>query len=187
MDTDDDRRLTKLPFTGAFKTQFNVDKILWSPVTFPDEAATENIPTSPRRRHQSDVQEIRPPLEIQRGAPWQIYIERFEQSLGADVAVAQLRLKEPLNTNIGDKESHSGKLYAIRKFEKPVSQGVVNVVRHLRHENFVNVFQIFLDGSTCYIVSDLDEISLYDFCKPKFGLSEIQMAAIISQVTSSVT
>ena len=186
MDTEDDRRLTKLPFTGAFKAQFNVDETLWSTATYPDETTTDKIPTPPRRRHQSDSQGIRPsrvvPVEVRRGNPWQIYIDRFEQNLGTDVDVGQLRLKEPENLNIGDEEGHSAKLYAIRKFETSDARGVVNVVRRLQHENFINVSQIFLDGSTCYTVSNLDEISLHDFCKPKFDLSEIQMAAIISQV-----
>jgi hypothetical protein len=123
------------------------------------------------------------PVEVQRGVPWHAYIERFSQILGEEVIVSQLK---PENKYTGGGEKHMAQLYAIRKFEASDIHETVNILRRLQHENFIDLCRVFLDGSTCYTVSALDEISLYDFCKPKFNLTETQMAAIISQVIFSI-
>jgi hypothetical protein len=187
MDHRDNRRHTRLPFTGAFKAQFNNDSKLWQIATYPDEAAThkEQLPRANNRRPESHEQSTSQTSSVQilKGHLRQLYIERFKQSLGEDVIVSQL--KPMRRDHQGDEidNDHQTQLYAIRRIEIPTVDEVVKVLPRIHHENFVIIYQLFRDDSICYTVTDLDEISLYDFCKPKFEVTEVQMAAILSQVS----
>ncbi|KIW86661.1 uncharacterized protein Z519_12716 [Cladophialophora bantiana CBS 173.52] len=174
-------RRTQLPFGGVFKAQFNIDDTLSNEEADLNKATSDIKPSQHEiyRPSSSDgIQRLREnPIRVQEGSPWHIYKKRYDLTLGENVLVSQLRTTEP-NLN--------RRLYAIRSFDAPDARRKVQILQKVRHESFINISHVFLEGPTCYTISELDEISLFEFCKPKFNLTETQLAAIIYQLLQGI-
>ena len=181
-----ERRHTKLPFSGGFKTQFDShkdvlgDKFGLNPSPREDENLSlgERFPLPTSEGIQGTEGHN---LQVKEGHPWHVYEKRFNLILGGEVFVSQMVTSESTETKRNEGRDEI-RLYAVRSFHAPNVQGKVKLLQKIRHQNFISIHQVFFKEQTCYTVSDLDEISLDHFSGPKYNLTEMQVAAITFQV-----
>jgi hypothetical protein len=164
------KRHTILPFNGTFQTQFQAEK------------AAGIV----RDTREDPMQLAKVPLLVGRTNPWEFFTKRFSLQLGGHTEVGQ-RLTAISESKESDRSNHNSEgMFAIRKFDLHNAHKL-GLLESIRHERFIDITDIFVDGQICFLTTALDEISLMDLTGPKFNLDELQLAAIAYQVSKLST
>jgi hypothetical protein len=122
-------------------------------------------------------QEIRSPeeplldsLPLRRASPWEYYTKAYRRELGGSVVVA---CKNPATFE----------LFAVKCIAGSEVNDKAQVLRQVRHENFLTCYEIFGLDDAIFTVSECMAISLTDLNGSAIPPNEIQIATIIHQVS----
>jgi len=122
-------------------------------------------------------QEIRSPeeplldsLPLRRASPWEYYTKAYRRELGGSVVVV---CKNPATFE----------LFAVKCIAGSEVNDKAQVLRQVRHENFLTCYEIFGLDDAIFTVSECMAISLTDLNGSAIPPNEIQIATIIHQVS----
>jgi hypothetical protein len=111
-------------------------------------------------------------LPLRRASPWEFYTKAYRRELGASVVVA---CKNPATFE----------LFAVKCIAGSEVNEQAQILRQVRHENFLTCYEIFVCDDTIFTVSEYMAISLADLNGSAIPPNEVQIATIIHQVSYS--
>ncbi|KUL81522.1 hypothetical protein ZTR_10338 [Talaromyces verruculosus] len=109
-------------------------------------------------------------VRLRKGSPWGIYRKRYEIELAGWNAVCQT---QPPTT----------RLFGVRRLGGPDVKEQAQLLRQLHHENLLEIYEIFVGIDAYYTVSEDVEISLEEIVAAPILPNEIELAAIVCQVS----
>jgi hypothetical protein len=109
-------------------------------------------------------------LPLRRASPWGYYTKTYRRELGGSVIVA---CKNPTTFE----------LFAVKCIAGSEVNNTAQMLRQVRHENFLACYEIFLFDDAIFTVSECMAISLTDLNGSAIPPNEIQIATIIHQVS----
>jgi hypothetical protein len=113
-------------------------------------------------------------LEIKHESPWKRYEKVYDRELGGPVTVAA-QIAHPCN------------LVVIRKFSEPSAEKALYMFRQIQHDNFIAALRVFMTEKTFYIVLEHLPLCLDQIVASPAYPNELQLAAMVGQVSSRST
>lgn len=109
-------------------------------------------------------------IKLRKGSPWENYCKRYEVELAGWNAVCQT---QPATT----------RLFGVRLLRGPDVKEQVEMLCRLHHENILETYEIFVGADFYYTVSENVEISLDEIVAAPLLPNDIELAAIVYQVS----
>ena len=109
-------------------------------------------------------------IPLRRGSPWDYYAKAYRRELGGSVIVAY-------------KKPTTFELFAVKGMVGSDINHRAQVIRQVRHDNFLKCYEIYALDEAIYTVSECMAISLTDLNSSAIPPNEIQIATILHQVS----
>jgi len=113
-------------------------------------------------------------LLLKRSSPWDSYSKDYRRELGSSVVIVY-------------KRPTTRQLFAMKNVTGPEINHKIQVLRQVRHENFVLAYEVFLYNNMISIVFEYMAVSLVNINSSARGRpNELQVATIVHQVSCNL-
>jgi len=110
-------------------------------------------------------------LEVKRESPWKSYEKSYDRQLGGSVTIATRRVP-------------SSDLVMVRQFPESSAEKTLYMFQRIQQENFIAALEALMTEKVFYIILEYMPISLNEIVRCPAYPNELQLAAIIGQVSS---